>query len=67
MRSLDHAPSETDGEMHFWQAENGMVHNNSTALRQNLHRTLRFFRYAPAETIAHFFSRFAHSLSELEE
>ena len=34
MRSLDHAPSETDGEMHFWQAENGMVHNNSTALRQ---------------------------------
>ena len=53
--------------MHFWQAENGMVHNNSTALRQNLHRTLRFFRYAPAETIAHFFSRFAHSLSELEE
>jgi len=45
----------------------GFSIQNSAALRRDLSRSIRFFRYAPLETTCAFFKNFARGLSEIEE
>ena len=52
---------------HFKQGKGGFVYNNSTLLRRNLRRSLRYYRYAPIEDISNFIKNFGRSLSEIEE
>lgn len=52
---------------HFKQGRGGFVYNNSTLLRRNLRRSLRYWRYAPIEDISNFMRNFGRSLSEIEE
>ncbi len=52
---------------HFKQGKGGFVYNNSTLLRRNLRRSLRYYRYAPIEDMSYFVRSFGRSLSEIEE
>ncbi|MDD6506324.1 MAG: hypothetical protein PUF39_02940 [Prevotellaceae bacterium] len=56
-----------EGDLHFWQDNNGLVRNNTQALRRNLQRALRLLPYASLETLSYFSHRFILSLNELEE
>ena len=67
MRSVEHAANDSAEEWHFRQSRSGFVTNNSTLLRRNLRRSLRYISYAPIETISNYFSSFARSLQEIEE
>lgn len=67
MRSVEHAENDSAEEWHFRQSRSGFVTNNSTLLRRNLRRSLRYISYAPIETISNYFSSFARSLQEIEE
>lgn len=67
LRSVMHTASDTAEEWHFRQSRSGFVTNNSTLLRRNLRRSLRYLPYAPIETISNYFSNFARSLQEIEE
>lgn len=67
IRSLVHTASDTAEEWHFRQTRAGFVENNSAAMRRNLRRCLRFFPYAPIETLSRLVSSFALSLQEIEE
>ena len=67
LRSVEHAANDTAEEWHFRQSRSGFVTNNSTLLRRNLRRSLRYITYAPIETISNYFSSFARSLHEIEE
>lgn len=67
MRSVVHTASDTAEEWHFRQNKTGFVTNNSTLLRRNLRRSLRYVVYAPIETISNYFHNFARSLQEIEE
>lgn len=67
MRSVVHTASDTAEEWHFRQSRAGFVTNNSTLLRRNLRRSLRYVVYAPIETISNYFHNFARSLQEIEE
>lgn len=67
LKSLNISLKDMKEEWHFKQGESGFVHNNNAVLRRNLKHSLCYIDYAPIETISHFFIKFAHSLSEIEE
>lgn len=67
VRSVLHTASDTAEEWHFRQSRSGFVQNNSTLLRRNLRRSLRYIAYAPLETVSNYFHNFARSLQEIEE
>lgn len=67
VRSVLHTANDTAEEWHFRQNRTGFVTNNSTLLRRNLRRSLRYLIYAPIETISNYFNNFARSLQEIEE
>lgn len=67
VRSVLHTASDTAEEWHFRQSRSGFVQNNSTLLRRNLRRSLRYIMFAPIETTSNFFHNFARSLQEIEE
>lgn len=67
LRSVLHSASDTAEEWHFRQSRSGFVTNNSTLLRRNLRRSLRYITYAPVETVSNYFSNFMRSLQEIEE
>jgi hypothetical protein len=67
LRSVSHSASDTAEEWHFRQSRTGFVQNNSTLLRRNLRRSLRYISYAPIETVSNYFNNFARSLQEIEE
>lgn len=67
LRSVAHTAIDTAEEWHFRQNRSGFLTNNSSLLRRNLRRSLRYFVYAPIETISNYFSNFARSLQEIEE
>lgn len=67
VRSVVHTANDTAEEWHFKQNRTGFVTNNSTLLRRNLRRSLRYLIYAPLETISNYFNNFARSLQEIEE
>lgn len=67
VRSVLHTANDTAEEWHFRQNRSGFVTNNSSLLRRNLRRSLRYLTYAPLETISNYFSNFTLSLQEIEE
>ncbi len=67
LRSVTHSAYDTAEEWHFRQLSTGFVQNNSTLLRRNLRRSLRYITYAPLETVSNFFNNFVRSLQEIEE
>lgn len=67
LRSVHHTASDTAQEWHFRQSRSGFVTNNSTLLRRNLRRSLRYIMFAPIETVSNYFHNFARSLQEIEE
>lgn len=67
MRSLRHTEKDTAEEWHFRQGKSGFVRNNSSVMRRNIKRSMKYFDYAPIETTSSFISHFARSLSEIEE
>lgn len=67
IKSLDLIQRDAASEWHFRQDSTGLIHNNSTVLRRNLRRSIRYVNYAPIETIGNFISKFVRSLSEIEE
>ncbi len=66
VRSVLHTVSDTEEEWHFRQSRTGFVQNNTTMLRRNLRRSLRYISYAPVETISNYISNVARSLQERE-
>lgn len=67
MRTIENQAIDTAQEWHFKQTKAGFVQNNSTVLRRNLRRSLRYITYAPIETTSNFFNNLGRSLSEIEE
>lgn len=67
LKSLSNNSLDTDKEWHFRQLSSGFVTNNTTILRRNLRRSIRYIPYAPSETVSNFFASFARSLQEIEE
>ena len=67
LRSVLHTAIDTAEEWHFRQSRSGFVQNNSTLLRRNLRRSLRYIEYAPLETVSNYLHNFARSLQEIEE
>lgn len=66
-RALSHTERDTALEWHFRQGCTGFVINNSSVMRRNLRRSIRYYNYAPLETVANFVHNFIRSLSEIEE
>ena len=56
-------------DFYFLQDAGDMfVHTrNGSAMLGHIHRSARYFRYFPSETLTNFFASFAHSLSHIEE
>ena len=54
-------------DIKFQQSQVGFVHTTGGSMRKNLHRSMRFFGYAPIESASNFFNGFFRSLSEIEE
>lgn len=67
IRSLCNSWEDLTKEWHFRQNNMGFVHNNNKVLWRNLKQSMRYFEYAPVETIFNFLHNFARSLSEIEE
>lgn len=53
--------------LEFKQTNTGFVRSSSGSIRKSLSQSMRYFDYAPIETISNFLHNFAHSLSEIEE
>ena len=51
----------------FIQTGTGFVHIAKGTMRKNLRRSMRYFEYAPIETISNFMNKFFSSLSNIEE
>ena len=66
-RSVLHTANDTAEDWHFRQSRSGFVRSNSALTRRNLRRSLKYFVYAPLETISNYFHNFARSLQEIEE
>lgn len=58
---------DTAQEWHFRQTRAGFVSSNSTVLRRNMRRSIRYIDYATMETTSTFFSNFLRSMTEIEE
>jgi hypothetical protein len=55
-------------EMFFQQGQGIFVHaSNSSAMFWQVRHSARYFRYYPTESVTHFITAFAHSLSHIEE
>jgi len=56
-------------DFYFLQDEGEVfVHtSNGSAMLGHIHRSARYFRYYPSETLTNFFASFAHSLTHIEE
>ncbi len=55
-------------EWYFAQGKDIFVHtSNPAAMMWSLRRSIKLFRFYPAETVTNFFTSFAHSLSHIEE
>jgi hypothetical protein len=67
IRSLCNTWEDLTKEWHFRQGSTGFVHNNNKVLWRNLRQSMRYFIYAPIETLFNFLHNFARSLSEIEE
>ncbi|MGM9705947.1 MAG: hypothetical protein ACI3YB_08200 [Prevotella sp.] len=67
LQSLTRLPHYDQNEWHFRQGRSGLLHNNSTLLRNNLWHRTKYLTYAPIETISNFMQSFTNSLSEIEE
>ncbi|MBQ6064317.1 MAG: hypothetical protein IJK42_12340 [Prevotella sp.] len=67
IRTLNHTEKDTSEDWNFRQNSIGFVSNNSTTMRRNLRRGIRYFGYAPIETTSNYFYNFVKSLSEIEE
>lgn len=58
---------DTAKEWHFRQTRAGFVSSNSTVLRRNMRRSIRYAGYAGLETTCTFFTNFVRSMTEIEE
>lgn len=58
---------DTAKEWHFRQTRAGFVSSNSTVLRRNMRRSIRYIDYAGIETTSTFFTNFVRSMTEIEE
>lgn len=58
---------DTAKEWHFRQTRSGFVSSNSTVLRRNMRRSIRYIGYATLETTSTFFTNFVRSMTEIEE
>lgn len=58
---------DTAQEWHFRQTRSGFVSSNSTVLRRNMRRSVRYADYATLETLSTFFTNFVRSMTEIEE
>lgn len=67
LKTLETSGETMTEEWHFKQSRTGFVRNNSAVFRRNLHRSIRYVRYAPIETVSSFVANFTRSLSEIEE
>lgn len=65
--SISNLAKDTAEEWHFKQSRTGFVQNNSSVLRRNVRRSIRFYNYAPWETASSFIRNLGRSLSEIEE
>ena len=54
-------------EIHFRQDTFGLIRSRDGAMRKRASHSMRYFRYAPIETLSNFVQRVTRSLSELEE
>jgi hypothetical protein len=67
MKAIANQTEDSAEEWHFKQSRSGFVQNNSTVMRRNILRSMRYYRYAPLETTSSFFGNIGKSLSEIEE
>ena len=67
IKAVDNLAKDTAEDWHIQQTRSGFVQNNSTVLRRNIMRSIRYYRYAPLETASSFFGNIGRSLSEIEE
>ncbi|MGI6223676.1 MAG: hypothetical protein ACOYJG_08710 [Prevotella sp.] len=67
LRSLYHNEQDDAAQWHLQQNRSGFITNNSGMLRRNLKRSMKYFDYAPFETMSSFMSNIAKSFSEIEE
>lgn len=67
IRSISNLAKDTAEDWHFRQTRTGFVRNNSSVLRRNVGRSIRFYNYAPWETASSFLRNLGRSLSEIEE
>ena len=68
-KELIEFPNTRARDFYFLQdAGDVFVHtSNGSAMLGHIHRSARYFRYFPSETLTNFFASFAHSLSHIEE
>jgi hypothetical protein len=67
LRSLIHNEEDDAALWHLQQNRSGFITNNSGMLSRNLKRSMKYFDYAPFETMSSFLSNIAKSFSEIEE
>ena len=67
LRTLTHNEKDYASAWHFRQSHSGFIRNDSTFLRRNLRRSMRYFEYAPLETMSSLVGNFVHALAEIEE
>lgn len=67
LRSLIHNEQDDAALWHLQQNRTGFITNNGGMLSRNLKRSMRYFSYAPFETMSSFLSNIAKSFSEIEE
>lgn len=67
VRSISYLAKDTAKDSEQQRKQMGFVKSNSAALRRNLSRSIRFYGYAPMETMSNFFTNLGRSLSEIEE
>ena len=65
--AISNLAKDTAEDWHFRQSRSGFVQNNSSVLRRNVRRSIRFYNYAPWETASSFLRNLGRSLSEIEE
>ena len=67
IRAIANQAKDSAEDWHVRQSRSGFVQSNSTMMRRNLLRSIRYYRYAPLETASSFLGNIGKSLSEIEE
>lgn len=67
LRSLSYNYHDAQENIKLSQDKAGFVKVNAKQVRRNLRRSMRYFDYAPLETISNFLHNLSRSLSEIEE